>query len=311
MWWPAIGALAVGLVGLWQPRTLGVGYDNIEDALSGNVTVGALAALCAAKFVSWAIALGSGTSGGTLAPLMTFGSGMGWLLANGVAHYFPDAGIDPRVAALVGMTAMFAGASRALMASIAFALESTQEIHAVVPIVSGVSVAYFASCLMMRTTIMTEKLARRGVRVAGEYDVDPLAQVAVGSIASRQLRVLKAEAFIADAIGEIRSRAERHQAYPVIKGERLIGVVTARELLAAQPMDIVERLVSRKPVTVTSRETARSAAERMAKEDVGRVIVVHDTDSTRAIGIVTRSDIVAAIARGSREARPANTPEGL
>jgi H+/Cl- antiporter ClcA/CBS domain-containing protein len=311
MWWPAIGAIAVGVVGLWQPRTLGVGYDNIEDALAGNVTVGALAALCAAKFVSWAIALGSGTSGGTLAPLMTFGSGMGWLLADGVARYFPDAGIDPRVAALVGMTAMFAGASRALMASIAFALESTQQIHAVVPIVSGVSLAYFASCLMMRTTIMTEKLARRGVRVAGEYDVDPLAQVAVGTIASRELRVLQAGTRVADALAEIRSRAERHQAYPVVQRDRLVGVITARELLAAEPTNHVEHLVARKPITVTPRVTARSAAERMAKEDVGRLILVDETDPTRAIGIVTRSDIVAAIAQSAREARPGTAPEGL
>ena len=309
MWWPAIGAVAVGVIGIWQPRTLGVGYDNIEGALAGNFTVAAIAALCAAKFISWAIALGSGTSGGTLAPLMTFGAGTGWLLAHAVSYYFPDAGIDPRVGALVGMTAMFAGASRALMASIAFALESTQQIHAVVPIVSGVTLAYFASCLMMRTTIMTEKLVRRGVRVAGEYDVDPLAHVAVGAIASKELRVLQALERVGDALTEIKGRAERHQAYPVLKGERLLGVVTARELLAAEPTNHVEHLVARAPVTARPSETVRAAVERMAKEDVGRLIVVDENDPLRATGIITRSDIVSAFARGSRAA--AEGPEGM
>ena len=118
MWWPAIGAIAVGVIGVFAPRTLGVGYDNIENALSGNFTAEALAILCVAKLVSWAIALGSGTSGGTLAPLLTFGGAMGWLLVALCAWIAPDAGIDPRVGALVGMTAMFAGASRALLASI-------------------------------------------------------------------------------------------------------------------------------------------------------------------------------------------------
>ncbi len=309
MWWPAIGAVAVGLIGAVQPRTLGVGYDNIEGALSGSFTAGALFALCAAKLVSWVVALGSGTSGGTLAPLMTFGAGMGWLLAHGAALVLPHAGIDPRVGALVGMTAMFAGASRALLASIAFALEATQEIHSVVPIVAGVTLAYFASCLMMRTTIMTEKLVRRGVRVAGEYDVDPLAQVAVGELASKTLRVVGADARVADALAELRSRDERHQAYPVVRGDRLIGVVTARELLASAPDEVVERVIARPPVVARPSETARAAVMRMAQENVGRIIIIDEHDRGRAIGIVTRSDLVTALTRHSRPT--AATPEGM
>src|SRR6185503_16430142 len=106
MWWPAIGGVAVGVIGIFAPRTLGVGYDNIEGALAGAFTWKAMIVLVVAKFVSWAIALGTGTSGGTLAPLMTFGSGIGWLLTAGCALVAPHAGIDPRVGALVGMTAM-------------------------------------------------------------------------------------------------------------------------------------------------------------------------------------------------------------
>ena len=171
MWWPAIGGVVVGLVGLAAPRTLGVGYDNITTAAAGGFAITALVVLAFMKFVSWSIALGSGTSGGTLAPLLTLGAALGYLMGYAAGQVAPGLHIDPRVAALVGMAAMFAGASRALLASIIFALESTQEIHIVVPIVGGVTLAYFASAMLMRTTIMTEKLARRGVEIPEDIHV--------------------------------------------------------------------------------------------------------------------------------------------
>jgi chloride channel protein, CIC family len=295
MWWPAIGAVAVGLIGIIEPHTLGVGYDNIENTLSSGFTAHVLVGLVFAKFVSWAIALGSGTSGGTLAPLLTFGSGLGWLITYEVARIAPQWNLDPRVGALVGMTAMFAGASRALLASIAFAIESTQQIHAVVPIVSGVSLAYFASCLMMRTTIMTEKLVRRGVRVAGEYEVDPLAHVTARKIASMDVRVLDADTLVRDALLNV----ARHQAYPVVRAGKLIGVVTTRELAAAHADDHVDRVVGRPPIIGYASETGRVLAERMASEDVGRIVLVDDDDPSRAIGIVTRSDLLGAFAAAS------------
>ncbi len=172
MWWPALGGIAVGAIGLVVPRVLGVGYDNITSTVAGQFTATTLAVLLGAKLVAWAIALGSGTSGGTLAPLMTFGAAAGWLIGHAAAVLVPSANIDPRVAALVGMVAMFAGASRALLASMVFAVEATQEIHAIVPIVGGVTLAYAASAMLMRTTIMTEKLARRGVATDVEIVVD-------------------------------------------------------------------------------------------------------------------------------------------
>ncbi|MGE5181648.1 MAG: chloride channel protein, partial [Acidobacteriota bacterium] len=304
MWWPAIGAIAVGVLGIWAPRTLGVGYDNIENALAGNFAAHALLVLVFAKFVSWSIALGSGTSGGTLAPLLTFGAGLGWLTCHQIAEWAPAWHVDPRVGALVGMTAMFAGAARALMASIAFALESTQQIHCVVPIVAGVTVAYFASCLMMRTTIMTEKLVRRGVRVAGEYDVDPLSHVLVGEIATRELRTLDADMKIATALETL----DRHQAYPVLRLDKLVGIVTTRELMKAVPEERVADIISRPPVVARPSETARAAIERMAKEDVGRLILVDETDPGKAIGIATRSDFIAAFARSRKSDA---IPEGI
>jgi H+/Cl- antiporter ClcA len=169
MWWPAIGALPVGLIGYFRPEILGVGYDNISNALTAKWTVSFLALLGLWKFIAWSIALGSGTSGGTLAPLFTIGSALGALCGAGAAFVFPHAGIDPRIAALVGMAAMFAGASRAFLASVVFAFETTLQPAGLLPLLGGCSGAFLVSCLMMPNTIMTEKIARRGVRVPSEY----------------------------------------------------------------------------------------------------------------------------------------------
>src|SRR5439155_363947 len=177
MWWPAIGGIAVGAVGLVAPKTLGVGYDNIENILGGAVVGRALIALIGFKFISWSIALGSGTSGGTLAPLFTIGGGLGAALAS----WF---GLSPAIGGLVGMAAMFAGASRALLASVVFAFETTRQPLGLLPLLGGCTAAYLASCLLMRNSIMTEKIVRRGVRVIGEYAPNFFAQTPVRAFAS-------------------------------------------------------------------------------------------------------------------------------
>jgi len=190
MWWPALGAVAVGVIGYFEPHTLGVGYDNIRDILSGTIVGPALVSLVVLKYLSWSIALGSGTSGGTLAPLFTIGGGLGALIGAGTAALFPSLGVDPRIAALVGMAAMFAGASRALLMSVVFAFETTRQPIGLLPLLGGCSAAYLISSLTMRYTIMTEKLARRGTYVPTEYvAVHPseLAQRDAAAVRSRQI----------------------------------------------------------------------------------------------------------------------------
>ncbi len=169
MWWPAIGGLVVGVVGFVSPHTLGVGYDNIEHILSGHFLGSALIVFCLLKFVSWSVSLGSGTSGGTLAPIFTIGGGLGVMIAEAVQAVAPWAGIDLGMAGLVGMAACFAGASRALFASVLFALEITGQYTTLLPLLAGCSTAFMVSAFVMKNTIMTEKLARRGHHVPSEY----------------------------------------------------------------------------------------------------------------------------------------------
>ena len=299
MWWPAIGGVAVGVVGYFAPLTLGVGYTNIDNIIGGHMAVGALAFLCVMKFISWSIALGSGTSGGTIAPLFTIGGALGALAGIGLMAIAPQFGVDPRVAGLVGMAAIFAGASRALLTSVVFAFETTQQPHALLPLLGGCTAAYLVSALLMRNTIMTEKIERRGVRVPSEYAADYLEQVLVRDAASRDVVSLRTS----DELGEVREwlnsgRSEyQHQGFPVVDDSGQVrGVVTRRGLLdASQPnMRRIGDMGLRAPVVVHENHSLREAADHMVSENIGRLIVVGVDAPHALVGILTRGDILSA-----------------
>ncbi|HEY4064994.1 MAG TPA: chloride channel protein [Puia sp.] len=179
MWWPALGAIVIGVVGYFAPHTMGVGYDNIKNLLTGTVPLSVVFSLCLLKYISWSISLGSGTSGGTLAPLFTIGGALGALLGAALIHFFPSAGINVPTAALIGMAAMFAGASRALLTSIVFALETTGEMNGLLPLLGACVAAYFVSFFFMKGSIMTEKIQRRGVKTPDAFEPDILQGVTV------------------------------------------------------------------------------------------------------------------------------------
>lgn len=306
MWWPAIGAVAVGVVGYFEPRTLGVGYDNITDILSGKLAARAVVFLCLMKFISWSIALGSGTSGGTLAPLMTIGGGFGTALGAAAAWLLPATGIDPRVAALVGMASLFAGASRAVLTSAVFAFETTRQPLGLLPLLGGCVAAYFVSCHVMRHTIMTEKIARRGVRTPAEYVADALDRVLVRSIAASKVVALKAD----DRLDELRLwinsgvEGSSHQGFPVLNEQgHLVGVVTRRDIQKESAGQRVRDVIRLMPKFVYDDSTARQAADHMANHGVGRLPVVSRAEPTKVVGIVTRSDILSCYRRSLEEER--------
>ncbi|MEO8227571.1 MAG: chloride channel protein, partial [Gemmatimonadota bacterium] len=299
MWWPAIGAVVVGVVGYLSPRTLGVGYANIADILSGAIVGRALLLLVLFKLVSWSIALGSGTSGGTLAPLFTIGGGLGALIGGVAQRAVPALGVDARVAALVGMAAVFAGASRALLASIVFAFETTRQPIGLLPLVLGCTAAYLVSLLRMEHSIMTERLARRGAPVRTEYAVDYLHQILARDCASSPVVTLPAAQTVEETRRWIQSRAagSDHQGYPVISSDgSLAGVLTRRDLTRADADGTrsLAALITRPPVTTFDDNTAREAADQMVHAGIGRIPVVTRVAPDRVIGIVTRSDLLGA-----------------
>ena len=299
MWWPAIGAVAVGVIGYFAPHTMGVGYDNIENIVSGSIVGKTLVVLFLLKFVSWAISLGSGTSGGTLAPLFTIGGGLGGVLGAAAAHLFPGLGIDPRVAALVGMAAMFAGASRALLASVVFAFETTRQPLSLLPLLGGCTSAYLISALLMRYTIMTEKIARRGAVVPVEYTADYLDQVLVRDAASRQVVALAADDTLASVRAWLASRAPGtgHQGFPVNDSNGdLVGVLTRRDIFNTEEAQTSQlwRLIKRPPAIVFEDNSLREAADHMVNEEVGRLPVVARDNARKVTGWLTRSDLLTA-----------------
>ena len=302
MWWPAIGAIAVGMVGYFAPATLGVGYSNISAVLTGNLAAQAVLYLAVMKLLSWSIALGSGTSGGMLAPIFTIGGAFGSLCGLIATWVLPGWGIDPRVAALVGMAAMFGGASRAFLASAVFAFEATQQPLGLLPLLAGCSTAYLTSCLLMRHTLMTKKIARRGVRVPAEFVADVLDQILVRELASQTVVTLRAD----ERVKHVRdwlalsSPESQHQGFPVLDANgTLAGVVTRREVLdgGANPNGTVCELLSRQLKFVYEDTTVRQAVEHMANHDIGRLPVVTRTAPPRLVGILTRSDIVNSFRR--------------
>jgi CIC family chloride channel protein len=293
MWWPALGGLAVGLVGLVAPRTLGVGYDNIEGLISGQLLGTTALVLCSLKFVSWAVSLGSGTSGGTLAPLLTVGGGVGVVAGGWAAAMFPGAHIDVRICALVGMAAMFAGASRALLASVVFAFETTLQPLGLLPLLGGCTAGYLVSSLLMRNTIMTEKLARRGVRVPAEYAADYLDLINVADACSTDVVTVPAD----EPLSAVRRRSASHQGFPVVDADgSLIGVVTRRDFLdpSRDEATLARELVTRPPAVIFLDNSLREAADQMVRENVGRLPVVLRDDPRRLAGFITRSDLLRA-----------------
>jgi chloride channel protein, CIC family len=302
MWWPAIGGLAVGLVGYFAPRTLGVGYDNIADILSNKFSLHLIWFLCLMKFISWSIALSSGTSGGTLAPLFTIGSGAGSLLGTFLLWIFPFSGLDVRVAALVGMAAIFAGASRALLASVVFAFETTHQTNGLLPLLGGATLAYLVARMLMQNSIMTEKIARRGLRIPEDYDADVFVQTTVGAIMDKDVKVLSPDmpvAELADRIAHHDPAFSVHEAWPLVRSDRQVaGIITRNDVIrslektGAADLKLSE-VGNAAVVTVFPDETVHDAVARMLNHGIGRLLVVSREDPKHLIGYVSRTHLLS------------------
>jgi CBS domain-containing protein len=211
----------------------------------------------------------------------------------------PHAGIDPRLGALVGMAAVFAGASRAMLASVVFAFETTHQVDALLPLLSGCAGAYLVSLLSMRHSIMTEKIARRGALVPSDYAADILEQVSVGVSCTRPAVTLEQKRSLEDVRAWLDRTGEawRHQAFPVVEDAQVVGVVTQRELRRPGPATTVGELVHRGAVTIGEHSSLREAADAMLHAGVGRLPVVDRAGVL--VGILTRSDLLSAYRRRS------------
>lgn len=301
MWWPAIGGIAVGVIGYFAPKTLGVGYSNITEILSGTLPFNIIVSLCVLKFLSWSIALGSGTSGGTLAPLLTIGGAAGAILGIYFQRLFPSAGIVIPLAALVGMAAMFAGASRAFITSIIFALETTGQSNALLPLLAACSASYFISFFLMENTIMTEKIARRGVKTPDSYEPDILEKINVDQVMDDSGLILSAENSIAETIAWLEKEPEYKSNYYIVsntEGEYK-GIISSSQLYSRihLPETKLENLIKQKSVSVEGSNSLRTAIEIMANEHIDVLPVLSD-EPQNIIGILSYQNILSSYKLG-------------
>lgn len=290
MWWPAIGGIAVGIGGYLEPRALGVGYDVIGDFLGNRLAVGMVLAILAAKAVMWVLALGSGTSGGVLAPLLMMGAGLGVLLG----PFMP--GGDPALWPLVLMAATLGGMMRAPIMAVMFAFELTQDANALLPSLTASVVAYGFTVMFMPRSILTEKIARRGYHIYREYGIDPLERQFVEEVMTRNVQSIDATLTLAEALERYFSPSQRHRAFPAIRDGSFVGMVDREALLSGQAHAHVERVGdlfgANVPIMALRDETCRTIATRLAVHGLERVPVVTDPQSRRLIGILSRSDLV-------------------
>jgi H+/Cl- antiporter ClcA len=289
MWWPALGAIVVGIGGLLDVRVLGAGYAVIQQLVDGNLVVRAVMILLVVKSVVWLVALGSGTSGGILAPLLILGGCAGFLMG----QYLPG---QPGFWAMIGMAGIMSGVMRAPMTGALFAAELTNHLSALPETIAAAAAAYAVSVLIMKRSILTEKIARRGRHILREYTVDALEFLLAGQLMTPNPKTLPSAMSIPDALRFFAEEAD-HRSYPVVDEQgRLLGLVSRTDALRWQVEQKEEGqlgdMMSDASTLVAYPETPCGAiADLMVESGTGRVPIV-DPQSRRVVGIISRQDLL-------------------
>ncbi|KQM90094.1 chloride channel protein [Sphingomonas sp. Leaf226] len=290
MWWPAIGGVVVGIGGLIDVRVLGAGYANIQALLDGSLAVRVILALLFVKAIVWLVALGSGTSGGVLAPLLIMGGALGALLG----QFLPG---SVGFWAMVGMAGMMSGAMRAPLTGALFAVELTGHFDALPATIAAATGAYAISVLIMRRSILTEKIARRGRHILQEYTVDPYEFLQAEQVMTPDPAVLSGTMSIKDAVAYFADDAT-HRTYPVVdEGGRLVAMVSRADALRWQvegelpDTSIGEALSDSSQPTAYPHSPIGGVADLMVESGVGRIPIV-EVGTNRVVGILSRHDLL-------------------
>lgn len=291
-WHPVIGGVAFGLIGLLAPRALGVGYDEISDVLANKLAVGTLAVLVVAKLVAWWVSLASGTSGGTLAPLLLISGGFGSLVGTLVQHLWPGGHISPGAFALVAMAAAFGASIRATFTAIVFLFELTRDYQIILPLMLASVLAELVATALMRDSLMTEKLTRRGLRVQGDYEADVLASLTVAEVMTREITTLPDTATVDQARRLLEH--DEHGTCPVVDRDgHCVAMVSRTDLLDTDigAEESIMRAATREVVELSPGATLLEALRCILEREVSHLPV---TEDGKLVGICTRTDILQA-----------------
>jgi chloride channel protein, CIC family len=299
MWWPAIGGLGIGIGGFFYPRALGVGYDVIQQLLQGNATIKLILGVLLVKCLIWSFSLGSGTSGGVLAPLLMMGGALGAVDALFLPHQ--GAGFWP----LISMGAMLAGTMRSPLTGVIFAFELTGDYHSILPLLIACVTAHSFTVLTMARSILTEKISRRGHHLSREYVVDPLEALAVEDVMRTNVTAFPAET----TLGEMESvlahndNPRGQRVYPVIDAtQHVLGVLTRHDIQKtvdklrdgkARNVRLSDMLA--KPAVVAyPDEPLRMVVNRMAATGLTRFPVVRQNGGQELLGLIGLQDLLKA-----------------
>jgi H+/Cl- antiporter ClcA len=297
MWWPVIGGLCIGLGGLVFPRALGVGYDTIGDLINGRLVGGFLLGLALTKALIWAIALGSGTSGGVLAPLLIMGGSLGVIEAQWI-----HAG-DTGLWAMISMAAIMGGTMRSPLTAVAFMLELTDDIHVLPALFIACVGAQAVTVLLMRRSILTEKVARRGYHVMREYIVNPLSRVRVEDVMQRDVPALAADMSIDTLFTRLAAHdpvLSPYYAWPIVDAKgALAGMITRGDVVRAmerkgEPVANVLEAGTSPPIVAYPDEMLEEAVDKMMGHGIGRLPVVERDHPTKLLGYLGRKGIADA-----------------
>lgn len=302
-WLPVIGGLGLGIIGYFVPRVLGVGYDTISGILNNQLSFNILLTVMIFKSLALLVSLGSGTSGGLLAPMFMASAAMGGIFATLLNTAMPGLNLEPGAFALAAMAAVFGAASRSTFAFIIFAFEITQDYHAILPLMLVCVIADGVALFFMRDTIMTEKLARRGLRVPQEYEADVLQQVSVGAMMDPAPMTLESNLTVqqlADHIAQGEAAYVRHQAFPIVdENGRLSGIITRGDLLRAletvsgEALSVCQAGTQTLVVTYPD-EMLHDALHKLLAHDIGRLPVVRREAPQQLVGYLGRAAILQA-----------------
>jgi H+/Cl- antiporter ClcA len=291
MWWPMLGGLVIGIGGLIDPRALGVGYDTIHAELLGQLGLGALAALLCVKLAIWSCGLGSGTSGGILAPVLMMGAALGGMLG----HVLP--GAPAGVWALIGLCAALGGVTRSPFTAIVFAFELTHDQNSLLALLVAATVAHLVSVLVLKRSILTEKVARRGFHVMREYAVDPLEATFVREVMDTDVYTVEPDTELDELYQSLQegSPQRRQRLYPVLEAGRLIGVLPWSAVLEGRESDRTagDEMTAQMTVAYPD-EILRTVADRMAALEISVLPVVDRDDPTKLDGLITQFDLLRA-----------------
>ncbi len=303
MWWPMLGGLVVGIGGLIDPHALGVGYDNIAQMLRGGTLPMAASLLLVVKAIIWAVALGSGTSGGVLAPLLIMGGGMGAALA----HVLPAA--SPGFWPLLAMSATMGGTMRSPLTATFFAVELTGNTHVLLPLIAACVTAHLLTVLFMRRSILTEKVARRGHHLLREYRVDPFALTRVNEVMATQVETLPDTMTLQQTAAFLTSPTTTHPSFPVTDaGGRVLGIVDPPAVLAwrragkPRRAELSALLDGAEVPSVYPDEYLEGVIDRMMRSNVAHLAVVSRADAT-LVGYLSWKDLLRVRTRQQQEER--------